>query len=66
FYGKLIPFGAEVVFKPSDSKSYSTAKMEPTSLTGVFAGYELASGYRWSGIYMVWTLDEFIHVEFIY
>ncbi|MFM7979788.1 MAG: hypothetical protein ACKPKO_10770, partial [Candidatus Fonsibacter sp.] len=29
----------------------------------VFAGYELASGYRWSGIYMVWSLDEFIHVD---
>ncbi|MFM7982024.1 MAG: hypothetical protein ACKPKO_22165, partial [Candidatus Fonsibacter sp.] len=45
FYGKLIRFGAKVVFKPSDTKSDSTAKMEPTSLTGVFAGYELASGY---------------------
>ena len=37
--------------------------MEPTSMTGVFAGYELASGYRWSGIYMVWSLDEFIHID---
>ncbi|MFM7978773.1 MAG: hypothetical protein ACKPKO_05605, partial [Candidatus Fonsibacter sp.] len=47
------PFGAKVVFKPY-AKSDSTTKMEPTSLTGVFAGYELASGYIWSGIYVVW------------
>ncbi|MFM7982183.1 MAG: hypothetical protein ACKPKO_22975, partial [Candidatus Fonsibacter sp.] len=37
--------------------------MEPTSLTGVFAGYELASGYRWSGIYVVWSFDEVIHTD---
>ncbi|MFM7985196.1 MAG: hypothetical protein ACKPKO_38350, partial [Candidatus Fonsibacter sp.] len=49
FYGKLVPFGAKVVFKPSDTKSDSTTKVEPTSLTGVFAGYELASGYRSGG-----------------
>ncbi|MFM7990295.1 MAG: hypothetical protein ACKPKO_64370, partial [Candidatus Fonsibacter sp.] len=57
FYGKLIPFGAKVVFKPSDTKSDSTSTMEPTSLTGVFVGYEMMSGYRWSGIYVVWTLN---------
>ncbi|MFM7980063.1 MAG: hypothetical protein ACKPKO_12180, partial [Candidatus Fonsibacter sp.] len=63
FYGKLIPFGAKVVLEPSDTKSESTTKMEPTSLTGVFVGYELASGYRWSGIYIVWSLDEFIYTD---
>ena len=46
FYGKLIPFGANAIFKPSEAKSDSTSKMEPTSITGVFAGYELASGCR--------------------
>ena len=44
FYGKLIPFGAKVYFKPSVTKSDSLSNMEPTSITGVFAGYELMSG----------------------
>ena len=56
FYGKLIHIGAKIIIKPSETKCDSTSKMEPTSIIGVFAGYELASGCRWSGIYMVWSL----------
>ncbi|MFM7985090.1 MAG: hypothetical protein ACKPKO_37810, partial [Candidatus Fonsibacter sp.] len=63
FYGKLIPFGAKVIFQPSDTKSDTTSNMEPTSLTRVFAGYEIMSGYRWSGNYVVWTLNEFVHTD---
>ena len=64
FYGKRIPIGAKKVFvKPSDTKGYCTSKMEPTSILGVFAGYELSSGCRWSGIYMVWSLEEFIDID---
>ena len=37
--------------------------MEPTSITGVFVGYELASGCRWSGSYMVWSLEEFVDID---
>ena len=37
--------------------------MEPTSIVGVFAGYELSSGCRWSGIYMVWSLEEFVDMD---
>ena len=44
-----------------EAKGDSTSKMEPTTITGVFAGYELASGCRWSGIYMVW-LERYLHV----
>ncbi|MFM7855653.1 MAG: hypothetical protein ACKO96_27925, partial [Flammeovirgaceae bacterium] len=33
--------------------------MQPTSIPGVFAGYDLMSCYKWGGIYTVWTLDEF-------
>jgi hypothetical protein len=62
FYGKLIPIGAKVFIKPSETKGDSTSKMEPTSIVGVFAGYELSSGCRWSGIYMVWSLDEFVGI----
>ena len=37
--------------------------MEPTSLAGVFAGYEMAPGFKWRGIYMVWTLEEFADMD---
>ena len=62
-YGKLIPIGAKVFIKPLETKGDSTSKMEPTSITGVFAGYELSSGCRWSGIYMVWSLEEFVDID---
>ena len=39
------------------------SKMEPTSINGVFAGYELASGCRWSGIYMVLSLAEYASID---
>ncbi|MFM7990504.1 MAG: hypothetical protein ACKPKO_65415 [Candidatus Fonsibacter sp.] len=37
--------------------------MEPTSIVGIFAGYEMMSGYRWGGIYIAWTLDEFSSID---
>ena len=64
FYGKLIPIGAKVIIKPSETKRVSTLKMEPTAMTVAFAGYELASGCRWSGIYMVWSLEESTSMDF--
>ena len=45
------------------TKGDSTSKMEPTSIAGIFAGYELSSGCRWSGIYMVSSLAEFIDID---
>ena len=64
FNGKLIPLGAQVFIKPSETKGDSTSKMEPTSITGAFfAGYELPSGCRWSVIYMVWSLAEFVDID---
>ena len=37
--------------------------MDPTSLTGVFVGYEMALGCKWSGVYIVWTLEEFADMD---
>ena len=63
FDDKLIPIGAKVYIKPSETKGDTTSKMEPTSIAGVFAGYELSSGCRCSGIYMVWSLEEFVDID---
>ena len=48
FGGKSIPLGAYVHFKPSFTRD-DTDKFAPRSVRGVFAGYELESGMRWSG-----------------
>ena len=64
FYGELIPIGAKFFIKPSETKGDSTSKMEPTSIIGVFAGYELVPGCRWSGMYMVWSLEECTSMDF--
>ncbi|MFM7986492.1 MAG: hypothetical protein ACKPKO_44985, partial [Candidatus Fonsibacter sp.] len=42
-----------------ETKSDSTSKMEPTSMTGVFVGYELTTVCRWA----VWDLDEFSQMD---
>ncbi|MFM7981924.1 MAG: hypothetical protein ACKPKO_21650, partial [Candidatus Fonsibacter sp.] len=44
-------------------KSDSPSNTEPTSITGIFVGYELMSGYKWGGINMAWTLDEFYSID---
>ena len=44
--GQFIPSGSKVIFKPSETKQDSPSKMEPTAITGVFAGFELALGCK--------------------
>ena len=63
FPGKLIPIGSKVIFKPSAAKQDSPSKMEPAAITGIFAGYELTPGCKWSGMYMVWSLEDFAEMD---
>ena len=45
FKWKMIPFGANVNFKPSDArKAESPWKFGPRSIQDVFAGYEVTTG----------------------
>ena len=60
-----IPFGALVFFKASDTRkdpSYSD-KFDPNATPGIFAGYELGHGTKWSKKYKVWDLVEFTSVS---
>ena len=54
FSGKAIPFGAKVYFKPSDArpKTYD-GKFDPKGIPGIFAGYIMGNGVRWSRKYSV-------------
>ena len=63
FSGQLTPIGSKVIFKPSETKQDSPSKMEPAPITGICAGYELAPGCKWNGIYMVWLLEDFAEME---
>ena len=57
FKGKMIPFGAKVNFKPSEArKAESPSKFSPRSIPGVFAGYEISTGTKWSRKMLVWSM----------
>eukprot|EP00974_Lingulodinium_polyedra_P068505 6634725-Lingulodinium_polyedra.AAC.1 len=47
FEAKLIPLGAQVIFRPSEPQGARFHKFEPADVSGVFLGYELKDGYRW-------------------
>ena len=63
FVVQLIPIGVKVIFKPAETKQDSAANMEPTSMTGVFAGYKMAPGCRWAGIYTFWTFEDCAEID---
>ena len=60
FTGLKIPFGARVLFKPSDTRPGDVpGKWEPDGVDGIFAGYDMTPGYHWSKRYLVWSLTDF-------
>ena len=58
FSGQAFPLGCLVNFKPSPTRD-STPKYGAEGHLGVFAGYVLTPGYKWSGDYLVWELTAF-------
>ena len=63
FGGLRIPFGSKVYFMPSPTKNVDMAKTEPCAQIGIFAGYALAPGYKWTGDYLVWLIDDFAEIS---
>ena len=64
FHGQRIPFGAKVYFKAAPPhKSAQPQKEEAQAQVGIFGGYEIDRGYTWNGLYRVWYLDDFTHVN---
>ena len=57
FKGKLVPFGSKVYFR-STTDRVKKQKYEDLAIAGVFAGYETTPGYGWSGIYLIWRLED--------
>ena len=65
FAGLRIPFGAKVTFKPQPvkQKGIDIPKMADNTKTGVFLGYYLAPGGKWTNEYIVADLEEFVGMD---
>ena len=62
---KRLPFGCEVVFIPSSTKTRDApTKWEGVAIPGVIAGYRMGPGYKWGGEYLVWSLRELTRVNY--
>ena len=60
FEGKVLPFGCEVAYKPSSAREVSLLqKFGPKTRCGIFAGYHMHNGGKWSGDYLVVDADAF-------
>ena len=67
FAGEQVPFGALVFFKPSPTRENPFSdKFDPKAVPGIFAGYELNAGMRWSRKYAVWALMDFVTASLAY
>jgi len=66
FKGPRIPFGCGVYFAPADTK-YKNSKAAPALSWGIFLGYKLGTGGKWSGDFYVADLFDFmdksLHVD---
>jgi hypothetical protein len=57
FHGMSIPFGALVDFRRSNTRD-PVGKFTPKAVAGIFLGYHLQPGGKWSGDYIVVELQE--------
>ncbi len=60
FDGLKLPFGCKVTFVPSPTKGEKPGRREPLTKTGVFGGYIMAPGGKWTGQYYVWEVLDFV------
>jgi hypothetical protein len=63
FPGMRIPFGCKVFFKPSPLSKSQPKKFEGQALPGLFFGYKLDPGGKWSGEYLVVALDAMVKIR---
>lgn len=60
FPGRLYPFGAGCAFKMHGPSGQNKMKFDVDAVDGVFLGYHLHPGGKWSKDYLVCSLDDFI------
>ena len=59
FLGLLLPLGAKVSFRPPTPVLKAQHKLAPRTRAGVFLGWHMLTGGRWSGDYLVGDLEDF-------
>ena len=59
FAGFLVPFGAQIRYKPQGPLAQEAQKFEDRTRLGLFMGYHMHSGNRWSGDYLVLDAEQF-------
>eukprot|EP00972_Heterocapsa_arctica_P090534 13358065-Heterocapsa_arctica.AAC.1 len=59
FKGKQVPFGALIDFRLPKPLMEKLPKFAGTSIPGIFLGYHMLSGERWSKDYLVAPLSDF-------
>ena len=60
FKGKKLPFGCLVSYKPNSKREVEQIqKFGSRTKEGIFAGYHLQSGGRWSGDYLIVDVDAY-------
>jgi hypothetical protein len=62
FPGMRIPFGCKVFFKPSPLSKSQPKKFEGQAVPGLFFGYKLDPGGKWSGEYLLISLDAMVTI----
>ena len=66
FRGEIIPFGAEIEYKPSYEKDLDRLhKMGKKMLPGIFLGYEQRAGGGWTGNFFVVDWNELENAEHV-
>ena len=51
-------------FKPTTDRTRKH-KFEDPAIVSVFAGSEMTTGYGWSGIYLIWRLEDFVNIAIV-
>ena len=59
FLGLLLPLGAKVQFRPPTPVLKAQHKFAPRTRAGIFLGWHMLMGGRWSGDYLVGDLQDF-------
>ena len=64
FEAQIIPFGALIEYIPPETRSKEQpGKWGPTSVPGIFGGYELGEKGVWNKKYLIWNLRDFESVN---
>ena len=60
FNGLLIPFGAKIAYRPAGAARTSKLKFEERTSEGIFLGWHVNPGPRYSGDHLVLDLDAYL------